>query len=214
MPYRRTTAIRYSDPGIIDERIVQLQRITATTQTIHCRQLPGFSIIDNKYSSSAIPAPGIHLGIDCDEVYPNVFIGDERTVRNKAFLKMLGISHVVNCAEGSGFTMVSTGSGYYADVGIKYIGINVLDIPQARISAHFHECANFMDKAIGEGGRVIVHCYMGLSRSATIAIAYLMIKKQMSAEEALRTVRRHREIRPNDGFLRQLLALEAKLLKE
>ncbi|CAG2107078.1 unnamed protein product [Medioppia subpectinata] len=220
MPYRRTTAIRYSDPGIIDEKVFQLQRILATTQTSHSRFGPGFSLLGNNYGSAAIPSATlcpthrIHLGIDCDEVFPNVFIGDERSVRNKPFLKMIGITHVVNCAEGSGFTMVSTGSGYYADVGIKYIGINVLDVPQARISAHFHECANFMDKAIREGGKVIVHCYMGLSRSATITIAYLMIKKQMSAEEAVRTVRRNREIRPNDGFLRQLLALESKLSKE
>ena len=127
---------------------------------------------------------------------------------------MLGITHVVNCAEGNGFTMVSTGYAFYSDVGIKYIGINVLDIPQARISAHFHECANFIDRALKEGGRVLIHCLVGLSRSATITIAYLMIKKGMRAEDALRTVRRHRDIRPNDGFLRQLLALESKLLKE
>ncbi len=133
------------------------------------------------------------------------------SARNKAFLKMLGITHVVNCAEGKGFTMVSTGDCFYADVGIKYIGIHVLDIPQTQISAHFHECANFIEKAILEGGRVLVHCYVGLSRSATIAISYLMIKRGMTAEEALRAIGRNRKIRPNDGFLRQLLALESEL---
>jgi len=127
---------------------------------------------------------------------------------------MLGITHVVNCAEGNGFTMVSTGNYFYADAGIKYFGINVLDMPGAQISAHFHECANFIEKALREGGRVLVHCLVGVSRSSTIAIAHLMIKRRMSAEEALRTVRRNREIRPNDGFLRQLLALESKLSRE
>jgi protein-tyrosine phosphatase len=133
------------------------------------------------------------------------------SARNKAFLKMLGITHVVNCAEGNRFSMVSTGDCFYADVGIRYIGINVVDIPQAQISAHFHECANFIERAILEGGRVLVHCYVGLSRSATIAVSYLMIKRGMTAEEALRAVGRNRKIRPNDGFLRQLLALESKL---
>jgi atypical dual specificity phosphatase len=136
------------------------------------------------------------------------------SARNKAFLKMLGITHVVNCAEGSGLTMVSTGNLYYADVGIEYTGINVLDMPHAQISAYFHECANFIEKAILEGGRVLIHCYVGLSRSATIAISYLMIKRGLTAEEALRAVRRHREIHPNIGFLRQLLALESKLTRE
>ena len=142
------------------------------------------------------------------------FLAFRGSARNKSFLKMVGITHVVNCAEGSSFTMVSTGYSYYLDAGIKYHGINVMDVPQARISAHFHECANFIDRALKEGGKVLIHCYMGYSRSATIAAAYLMIKRQMSAEEALRAIRTNREVRPNDGFLRQLLALESKLIKE
>ena len=36
----------------------------------------------------------------------------------------------------------------------------------------------------------------------------------MTALEALQEVRRHREIRPNDGFLRQLADLDNKLKKE
>ncbi|XP_054164426.1 dual specificity protein phosphatase 3-like [Oppia nitens] len=214
IPYKRTMAIRYSDPGVIDEKIVQLQRVIVNTQTNRNRQLPGYQLMTNPLDKQ-IPLTNdrLYSGIDCDEVYPNLFIGNEASVRNKAYLKMIGVTHVVNCAEGTGFTMVSTGRAYYADVGIQYIGINVLDVPHARISGHFHECANFIDKALKEGGRVIVHCFVGLSRSATIALSYLMIKKNMNAEEALRTVKRNREIRPNDGFLRQLLALESKLYK-
>ena len=36
----------------------------------------------------------------------------------------------------------------------------------------------------------------------------------MSAVQALKEVRRHREVRPNDGFLRQLADLDNKLRKE
>ena len=52
---------------------------------------------------------------------------------------------------------------------------------------------------------------MGISRSATISAAYLMMKHNMSAVEALQTLRKHRAIYPNDGFLRQLVELEQKL---
>ena len=55
---------------------------------------------------------------------------------------------------------------------------------------------------------------MGMSRSGTCVLAYLMLKKDMSAVDALQEVRRHREIRPNDGFLRQLADLDNKLRKE
>ena len=55
---------------------------------------------------------------------------------------------------------------------------------------------------------------MGMSRSSTCVLAYLMLKQEMSAVQALKEVRRYREVRPNDGFLRQLADLDNKLRKE
>lgn len=63
-------------------------------------------------------------------------------------------------------------------------------------------------------GKILVHCFMGISRSSTIACAYLMLKKKMSAVEAIQTLRQNRAIYPNDGFLQQLADLDNKLKKE
>lgn len=60
-------------------------------------------------------------------------------------------------------------------------------------------------------GKVLVHCFMGISRSSTCAIAYLMIKKQMTIQDAVRQIRSHRDITPNDGFLCQLVELNQQL---
>lgn len=60
-------------------------------------------------------------------------------------------------------------------------------------------------------GKVVVHCYQGVSRSATIVAAFLMLKRGMSAEEALKTLRKKREIFPNEGFLNQLCSLNNRL---
>ena len=63
-------------------------------------------------------------------------------------------------------------------------------------------------------GKVLVNCLKGMSRSSTVVLAYLMLRKNMTAMDALTVVRRHREVCPNDGFLQQLAELDNKLRRE
>lgn len=63
-------------------------------------------------------------------------------------------------------------------------------------------------------GRVLVHCVMGLSRSSTCVIAFLMLKKDLSAAVSLKTVRENREVRPNAGFMRQLAEYDLELCRK
>ena len=63
-------------------------------------------------------------------------------------------------------------------------------------------------------GKVLVNCLMGMSRSSTCVLAYLMLRKDMTAMDALTVVRRHREVRPNDGFLKQLAELDNQLRRD
>ncbi|XP_076358322.1 dual specificity protein phosphatase 3-like [Tachypleus tridentatus] len=174
-------------------------------------KLSGYTLFPRLLGRQMVSEDQTRMAADADEVYPGIFIGDERAARNKTYLKQFGITHVVNTAEGSGFGQVNTGRSYYHGTNIQYLGMNVLDIPQACISDHFEEAVNFIDCALKNGGKVLVHCLMGVSRSSTITIAYLMMRKGMTAEESLRTVRNIRDVRPNVGFLHQLVELETKL---
>jgi hypothetical protein len=53
-------------------------------------------------------------------------------------------------------------------------------------------------------GGVLIHCAAGRSRSAAIAVAYIMRTERQSCEAALASVRRVRWICPNVGFQQQL----------
>uniref|UniRef100_M4BBR3 protein-tyrosine-phosphatase n=1 Tax=Hyaloperonospora arabidopsidis (strain Emoy2) TaxID=559515 RepID=M4BBR3_HYAAE len=65
--------------------------------------------------------------------------------------------------------------------------------------------------ALSFGGKVLVHCFMGRSRSATIILAYLITRHGFTLSDALRELRRARpQAQPNTGFHRELIALEAK----
>ncbi|UYV80474.1 DUSP3 [Cordylochernes scorpioides] len=156
------------------------------------------------------PGDSYNRTVDCDEVYPGIFIGDDNSARKKDTLVHLGITHVLNSAEGREFGQVDTGPQFYRDVGIAYRGFDLMDLPHVRICQHFEAGANFIDLAL-QRGKVLVHCLMGMSRSATMVLAYLILKKGMTTEEALRTILRRRAVRPNDGFLLQLLELEQKM---
>lgn len=62
--------------------------------------------------------------------------------------------------------------------------------------------------------KVLVHCAAGRSRSATIVIAYLLMRLRdplPTLEAAIRFVKSRREIHPNVGFIRQLMQLELRL---
>jgi len=151
-------------------------------------------------------------GIDCDEVFPNILVGNEAAAKNKLYLKNIGVTHVLNCAQGERqFMQVPTNENYYRDVNIKFKGLQLVDTWNEDISRTFEESALFIDEAIANGGKVLIHCFVGVSRSATIAISYLILRLNFPVEHAVKTVKQNRPIRPNESFLRQLVQLHFKL---
>ncbi|KAM8949198.1 serine/threonine/tyrosine-interacting-like protein 2 [Lycaon pictus] len=149
---------------------------------------------------------------EVDEVWPNVFIAEKSVAVNKGRLKRLGITHILNAAHGTG---VYTGPEFYTGLEIQYLGVEVDDFPEVDISQHFRKAAEFLDEALlTYRGKVLVSSEMGISRSAVLVVAYLMIFHNMAILEALMTVRRKRAIYPNDGFLKQLRELNEKLMEE
>ncbi|UYV66581.1 DUSP3 [Cordylochernes scorpioides] len=133
-----------------------------------------------------------------------------------ALLKRIGVTHVLNAAQGKEreLSLVNTSPAFYRHAGIQFLGIEALDHVCFKLDNYFDKAANFIQKALESGGKVLVHCRAGISRSATLVIAFLMIKKGLSVQEALKTVRAKRAIIPNDGFLRQLCELDDRLSLE
>ncbi|XP_060896948.1 dual specificity phosphatase 29-like [Labrus mixtus] len=149
-----------------------------------------------------------------DEVWPRVYIGDEKTALEFSGLRDLGITHVLNAAEGK-FNNVLTGAEYYSDMDIQYYGVEADDKPTFNISQFFRPAAQFIHEALGHPeNKVLVHCVMGRSRSASLVLAYLMMKQSLTVVDAIEHVRQRRCILPNHGFLKQLRALDITLQEE
>ncbi|CAB1312621.1 unnamed protein product [Coregonus sp. 'balchen'] len=139
------------------------------------------------------------------------------TAPDKAILHSLGITHIVNAAHGPPIPSpgpcfhVDTGPHFYRDMSVDYYGVEAEDATEFVLSPLFYPMAHYIRAALAKGGRVFVHCLIGVSRSAALVLAFLMIVEGLTLQEAVAAVRPQRNICPNTGFL---LQLDLSLAKE
>uniref|UniRef100_A0A3B3X420 Dual specificity protein phosphatase n=1 Tax=Poecilia mexicana TaxID=48701 RepID=A0A3B3X420_9TELE len=152
---------------------------------------------------------GKRFGNHVDEVWPNLYIGDMSVANDRYSLWKLGITHVVNAAHGR---MYCQGSHDFYGATVEYYGVPADDSPSFDLSRYFLPTAEYIHNSLNtNGARVLVHCAVGVSRSASLVLAYLMIYHAYSLLEAINKVKECRWIFPNRGFLKQLRALDLKL---
>lgn len=96
-----------------------------------------------------------------------------------------------------------------------YLCIMASDTPDQNLSQYFSVCNDFIHAARLRDGNVLIHCLAGMSRSVTVAVAYIMSVTQLSWKEALKVVRSGRSVaNPNLGFQVQLQDYELYKLAE
>lgn len=77
---------------------------------------------------------------------------------------------------------------------------------------HIHDkpcmeiCYKFIDNVVKSGGKILIHCMAGVSRSASVTIYYFMKKNNKGYYPIYREIKQKRQIiRPNKSFVQQLL---------
>lgn len=147
---------------------------------------------------------------EVSEILPGLFLGNELGAgkllgrrdsleeKEKA-LRERNITHIL-CAT---FPSVTYFKGKFI-----YDYVPIRDLEEDSISPYFKRTYEFIEAGIQAGG-VFVHCTAGVSRSASLVIAYLIKKYRAPYEEALSFVQRKRAcVKPNPGFERELKSFE------
>ncbi|MBN3272203.1 DUS16 phosphatase, partial [Polyodon spathula] len=150
--------------------------------------------------------PVANVGPTC--ILPHLYLGSQKDVLNKDLMAQNGITFVLNASNSCPKPDFISES--------HFMRIPVNDNYCEKLLPWLDKTNGFIDKAKVSNCRVIVHCLAGISRSATIAIAYIMKTMSLSSDDAYRFVKDRRpSISPNFNFLGQLLEYEKdmKMLK-
>lgn len=130
-------------------------------------------------------------------IIDNIFIGDKYDVTNPDFMKKNNIEAVLNTA----FELPRSPYTKY------YLKLAMSDSADEQILPNLVLAYSFLQEQSAQGRNVIVHCSVGMSRSVSMVVGYLILKG-MPFSTALNLVKRRRPIAdPNSGFLKQLKAL-------
>ena len=144
------------------------------------RQLSSALAVMHKVETDGVPVQ--------IEGYPYLHIGGVGAAYNFTSLLEAGITHIVNTAPS---------------VIVRYPGVftykHIADVydhvySDNSLEPYFGEISEFIEGARTSGGKVLVHCRKGRSRSATLIAAYLMEYHGFTRDPALALIRKTRPI--------------------
>nr|ODN98597.1 hypothetical protein L204_02561 [Cryptococcus depauperatus CBS 7855] len=160
-------------------------------------------------------------------ILPCLYLGNLEHANNAPMLKALGITHVVSVGEslvnGSDRDSHHDHANENSLASFAKAGkIDVLDLTDVRDDGNdplrpvIARACEWIQQARQQNGKILVHCRVGVSRSATIVIAYMMQYERMGLMDAYMMCRARRLnvlIQPNLRFFHELFGWEVELAR-
>ncbi|KAK5864837.1 hypothetical protein PBY51_016046 [Eleginops maclovinus] len=130
------------------------------------------------------------------KIFDFLYLGSEWNAANFEELQKNNVGYILN---------VTREIDNFFPESFTYMNIRVYDVEATDLLPHWKDTYNFIKTARDSGQALLVHCKMGVSRSASTVIAYAMKQHHWPLDVALAYVRDRRSIvKPNEGFMRQL----------
>ena len=140
------------------------------------------------------------------QIFKYLYLGNFANASNIKELKILKINYILNVAIEC--------KNNYSKNEFKELHLNVKDNENFNIMNFFETANDFINECKFNDGVCLVHCKLGVSRSAAFVIAYLIKYLKFSTKNAIEFIKKKRlSIKPNDGFIKQLYDYE-KIIRE
>jgi len=140
----------------------------------------------------------IILYLNISKITDNIYLSGINGASSMNKLNEHNIKCILNCTKNE--------LNYFENNNdMTYMRIPINDTTDQHIEQYFDSTYKFIEKCISENKNVLVHCHAGISRSATILIAYFMRKNNISYQEAYDFIKNKRSIiNPNFDFVNAL----------
>uniref|UniRef100_A0A087XUT4 protein-serine/threonine phosphatase n=1 Tax=Poecilia formosa TaxID=48698 RepID=A0A087XUT4_POEFO len=138
------------------------------------------------------------------EIFDHVFLGSEWNASNLEELQNSGVRYILN---------VTREIDNFFPGMFEYHNIRVYDEEATNLLEYWNDTYKFITKAKKAGAKCLVHCKMGVSRSASTVIAYAMKEYGWDLDTAFDYVKERRTVtKPNPSFMKQLEEYQGILL--
>ena len=150
-------------------------------------------IFRNSYILSCVPATPIT---------DNLWLGSGTNAGDWEFIQRQCISSVVN--------LTAEVPNFFSNDGVEYLHItNVRDPSDAQLIHTYEVISQYIEQCMQKNLNVLVHCFMGRSRSFAAVVHYLMTRKGYGLDRAILEVKCKRGfVGMNQTFYQELRTLD------
>ena len=149
----------------------------------------------------------IHMNIHLSQILHWLYLGNFENACDIKELRRNNIGYVLNCAIECKNKVLPK--------SIVELHLDVRDEPEFDIIKYFDKSNAFINKVRTDGGNILVHCKMGLSRSPSFIIAFLVKYYGFTVDSAINYLKRKRPyVNINHGFIEQLHKYENSFKKK
>ncbi|CAE7031161.1 Dusp14 [Symbiodinium sp. CCMP2592] len=143
---------------------------------------------------------------NCDQILPYLYLGGMAAATDVEGIQRQGLGAICCCCR----TVEFPDAQFIP--GVSYYRVDVEDMSREPLDYFLKEATDFIHSFIVREQPVLVHCRAGVSRSASVVLAYLVACQRMTLADAFVLLRSRRCIvTPNLGFFEQLSIWEKEV---